>query len=126
MLSNHHITKGTAAVLAVGAIAAPAASARPARMAPNRPPVQIARTVNPVSLSYSRQDKGLIASSPSHSPGRAAPAAPQASPNGGFDWADAGIGAGGGLVLSLLGIGGVLGLSQRRSGRSDPSAVATG
>jgi hypothetical protein len=38
----------------------------------------------------------------------------QAATSGSFDWGDAGIGAAGGLVLSVLGVGGALTLSQRR------------
>ena len=35
-------------------------------------------------------------------------------PNRSFDWGDAGIGAAGGLALSMLGLGGALAISQRR------------
>ena len=45
--------------------------------------------------------------------------------DGGFDWGDAGIGAAGGLVITMLGVGGGLALSQRRSRRTSPSAVVT-
>jgi hypothetical protein len=36
----------------------------------------------------------------------------------GFDWGDAGVGATGGLALSLVALGGGLALSQRRGGQS--------
>jgi hypothetical protein len=36
----------------------------------------------------------------------------------GFDWGDAGIGAAGGLALSMIGVGGALAVSQRRSRRT--------
>jgi hypothetical protein len=36
----------------------------------------------------------------------------------GFDWGDAGIGAAGGLAISLLGIGGVMTVTQRRTRRA--------
>ena len=36
------------------------------------------------------------------------------APQTGFDWADAGIGAAGGLALSMLGIGGALVISSQR------------
>jgi hypothetical protein len=45
------------------------------------------------------------------------------TPNSGFDWADAGIGAAGGVALSLIGLGGVRSASRhrtRRVGRSTP------
>jgi hypothetical protein len=40
------------------------------------------------------------------------------APSSGFDWGDAGIGAAGGLVLSAIGLGTVLGMSQRRTRRT--------
>jgi hypothetical protein len=40
------------------------------------------------------------------------------TPAGGFDWADAGIGAAGGFALSMIGIGSALVVSQRRTRRS--------
>ena len=63
---------------------------------------------------YSRQDKSLVPSNDT----------PQAvvrisSPDGGFDWGDAGIGAAGGFALSMLGLGGALVVSQSRTHHSD-------
>lgn len=43
----------------------------------------------------------------------------------GFDWGDAGIGAAGGLGLSILAGAGVVALNQRRERRPKRSAVAT-
>lgn len=40
------------------------------------------------------------------------------SSDGGFDWGDAGIGAGAGFALSMIGVGGALVASQRRSRRA--------
>jgi hypothetical protein len=40
------------------------------------------------------------------------------SPQTGFDWGDAGLGAAGGLVLSVSAVGGMFALSGRRSRRS--------
>jgi hypothetical protein len=42
------------------------------------------------------------------------------APSRGFDWGDAGIGAAGGFGLSMIGIGGALAVSQRRT-RSGPA-----
>jgi hypothetical protein len=39
-------------------------------------------------------------------------------PQSGFDWGDAGIGAAGGLALSMIAVGGAFAVSQRRSRRS--------
>jgi hypothetical protein len=47
------------------------------------------------------------------------------TPQTGFDWGDAGIGAAGGFALSMLGLGGALTVSQRRSHRSDRSTALT-
>jgi hypothetical protein len=47
------------------------------------------------------------------------------TPDGGFDWRDAGIGAAGGFALSMIGVGGALVVSARRSphlGQHDRSA----
>jgi hypothetical protein len=41
-----------------------------------------------------------------------------ASPNGGFDWSDAGIGAAGGIVLLMLGLGGMRVASRYRTRHS--------
>jgi hypothetical protein len=47
------------------------------------------------------------------------------TPQTGFDWGDAGIGAAGGFALSMLGLGGALILSQRRGTRPErPSAIS--
>jgi hypothetical protein len=49
-----------------------------------------------------------------------------ASHHGGFDWGDAGIGAAGGLGLTLVGVGGAFAIThQRRARRSEGSAVIT-
>ena len=39
------------------------------------------------------------------------------TPSAGFDWGDAGIGAAGGVALSILGIGSALAISGRRTRR---------
>ena len=143
MLSPQHITKATAMALAVGAFAAPAASAGPIAdnaaaqprhsqvansvtgshpFGPNRP-VRVAAKPLP-SPTYSRQDKQLAPHSAPLAPvNTSAPVVRVSNPTGGFDWADAAIGASGGLALSILGIGGALAL-QRRS--REPAAVQTG
>jgi hypothetical protein len=47
--------------------------------------------------------------------------APQAT-DGGFDWGDAGIGAGGAVALVLIGVGGSLVVTHRR--RGGPAAIS--
>lgn len=46
------------------------------------------------------------------------------SPRVGFDWRDAGIGAAGGFALSMIGIGGVLVVAQRRTRHSDTAPTS--
>jgi hypothetical protein len=48
-------------------------------------------------------------------------ARPQGSGSSGFDWADAGIGAGAVLGLILLGVGGALVVAHRGRARAEPS-----
>ena len=43
----------------------------------------------------------------------------------GFDWGDAGIGAAGGLALSILGLGAALTITQRRARPPSPPAAPT-
>jgi hypothetical protein len=47
------------------------------------------------------------------------------SPNGRFDWGDAGIGAAGGLGLAVLGLGGAFAVSQQRRARRSKTTAAT-
>jgi hypothetical protein len=44
----------------------------------------------------------------------------------GFDWGDAGIGAAGGLALSMIAVGGVLAVSQHRTRRTRDTTALTG
>jgi hypothetical protein len=96
MLPNHQIKTAAALTLALAAIAPAAATARPL---PSDPPQS---------------------SSP-----QATPTVRVITPQTGFDWGDAGIGAAGGFALSMLGLGGALTVSQRRSHRSDRSTALT-
>jgi hypothetical protein len=45
--------------------------------------------------------------------------------NSGFDWGDAGIGAAGGIALSMVGLGGALAVSQRRPRRTRHAPAVT-
>ena len=45
--------------------------------------------------------------------------------NGGFDWGDAGIGAAGGFAVSMIGLGGVLAVSTRRTRRARHATALT-
>ena len=54
-----------------------------------------------------------------------APAASPTASAGGFDWGDAGIGAAGGVGLSIVGVGGLLAASSRRARRPQPRVART-
>jgi hypothetical protein len=60
---------------------------------------------------------------PTRSSASAAPRS-AASPDGSFDWGDAGIGAGSMLAMTIIGVGGVL-AATRRLGRRTPDKRAT-
>jgi hypothetical protein len=95
MLPNQQIK--TTAALALAAIAPTAAAARP------------------------QLDPGGATQTPSH----ANPIVRVITPNSGFDWGDAWIGAAAGLALSMLGVGGTLALSQRRPRQAAPTSRPT-
>jgi hypothetical protein len=99
MLPNQHIKTAAAIALALSVIAPTAASARPIGPGPGGAP-----TTQP----------------------QATPIVRIVAPNHAFDWGDAAIGAGGGLALSMLGLGGALAVSSARTRRSNiPGAPTT-
>jgi hypothetical protein len=100
MTTVHRTTATALLIAALAAADAPTASAHPGGTA-HHPP-----------LVYSRQDKSLL---PANDP---PPAVVQiSSPDGGFAWGDAGIGAAGGFALSMIAIGGALVIAPRRTRR---------
>jgi hypothetical protein len=90
MARNHQLKTTAALVLALGAIAPGAATASPIGG-------------NPVAAAATQSSQSPIVR--------------VIVPTGGFDWGDAGIGAAGGLALSMLGLGGALVISSRRRAR---------
>jgi hypothetical protein len=115
MTSTRHIPAGIALALALATSAAPA-SARPFDLNANGPyvPVTVASTQAPSQVT----------------PMRGRPVGPQATvvptaQSGGFDWGDAGIGAAGGVALSVLGLGGTLAVSQHRTRRTRHTTAMT-
>jgi hypothetical protein len=90
LLHSHHLKKATALALALGAIVPAAATARPVGPDPTGASFTIPQT----------------------------PVVRITTPASGFDWGDAGIGAAGGLALSLLGVGGALVISHQRPRRT--------
>ena len=156
MPSPQRITKATAVALAVGALAAPVASAGPIadnayslqdkQLSPSTqslgvqgaPPILPAPNPSQsaaIQRAEQRAAQGLAQALPNSA--KYSTAETNAYPirsgvvrvaatNGGFDWGDAGIGAAGGLVLSIVAIGGGLVLVQRRPRTDKTTAVATG
>jgi hypothetical protein len=97
MLPNQHTKKATALALTLAAIAPAAASARP-----------VGPDTSPFTATRAPATQIVHVSAPS-----------------GFDWGDAGIGAAGGLALSILGLGAVLTVTQRRTSRHTNRAAPT-
>jgi hypothetical protein len=102
---------------------APAASAKLDAFSPQTLPAQQRQQVDPPptlphGVDYSAYDVGKLATPPAE-----APVAPVAS-NPGFDWGDAGIGAAAGFALTMIGIGGLLVLSNRRQRAEQPAPSA--
>jgi hypothetical protein len=87
MLPTRHIKQATALALALGATVPAAASAKP---------------IGPDSTPFTAPTTPIVRVT---------------VPASGFDWADAGIGAAGGLAITMLGVGGALVVSQRGPGR---------
>ena len=100
MTTAHRTATTALLVVSLAAAGAPAASGQPGD------------AHHPRAL-YSRQDKSLV---PLNDPPRAVVRVE--APASGFDWGDAGIGAAGGFALSMIGLGGALALSQRRTRRA--------
>jgi hypothetical protein len=46
------------------------------------------------------------------------------APSGGFDWGDAAIGAAGGFMLTMVGLGGVAAIARRRTRRAEPAMAS--
>ena len=119
MTTTHRITTTAAVLLSLAAAGAPAAGARPADFVPAGKPV-------PAGV-YSRPDKSMIAlSSPSSAAIAAKATVPQAAvriqtPQTGFDWGDAAIGAAGGIGIAMLAAGGGLVAVRMRRDHLDPA-----
>jgi hypothetical protein len=117
MTPTQRIRTTAAIMLSLAAAGAPTAGARPADSTPaaKRWPTAV----------YSRPDKSVIpVAAPSSTGGMdVQQSAPPAvvriqTPQSGFDWGDAGIGAAGGVAIAMLGLGGVLVVSNRRPRRT--------
>jgi hypothetical protein len=117
MTTTHRVTTTAAVILSLAAAGTPTAIARPVgadtATAANQAPATV----------YSRPDKSLIPVTTPYDGRIAESSAQQAvvriqTPQSGFDWGDAGIGAAGGVALAMLGLGGVLVVSNHRPRRT--------
>jgi hypothetical protein len=124
MTTTHRAATTTLLVLSLAAASAPTAGARPTDFTPmgRHAPTAV----------YSRPDKSLIpVTAPSPTDGTVVkqsaspPIVRIQAPVSGFDWGDAGIGAAGGLVLSMIGLGGAFGVSQYRTRRTRNTTALT-
>jgi hypothetical protein len=103
---SHRITSAIALALALAGTVAPVAWADPPPLA--QAEAAIAAHRHPASRAPVANGANIIAS-PRPTP------APEATHHSEFDWGDAGIGAGGMLALSTLGLAGTLATTRRRN-----------
>jgi hypothetical protein len=71
------------------------------------------------TLPHDARPRPLVLSSASNTAGAPRAVVRVVTHDGGFHWGDAGIGAGGVLALSILGIGGMMAFSHRRVRRGE-------
>ena len=122
MTTHQRITTTAAVILALAGTGVPAASARPA----DDPAIAAKRA--PASV-YSRPNKSLTpVTTPYGGRTSTTASAPPAvvriqTPQSGFDWGDAGIGAAGGIALAMLGLAGAVVISHHRPRRSRHTAA---
>jgi hypothetical protein len=100
MNTKQRLRRGLALATVIGAVAAPGASAYP---------------VDPAlpGASHGRGNTG----------GAVGTTAPETSTSEGFDWGDAGIGAGAAFALTAIGLGGTLAVGSRRHGEERPVTI---
>jgi hypothetical protein len=106
MTITHRISTGVALALVLGTSATPAV-ARPFDLNANGSYVPAGSAS---MLSQTAQPTQPVSTSPT--------IVRVTAGNSGFDWGDAGIGAAGGIALSMVSLGGALALSQNRARRS--------
>jgi hypothetical protein len=115
---HRHIKGAVALALALGLCAAPVASADPQ---------PLAKAEAAIATSQSAGSRLVRPNPDEQVPWSRAqsPAVVRVTPGGGFDWADAGVGAGGALVLVGVGVAAVSAATQgrRRHGREHSAIV---
>ena len=122
-MTTHRITRTAALALALAAMSAPAALAQDLRMpdtrdaSPAEPVVldQDLRNADQRDVTPPQDFRGADATgAPTQGSAVVVVRAPEAAPASGIDWGDAGIGAGGLLGITLIGLGGTLLVLHRR------------
>ena len=122
-MTTHRITRTAALALALAAMGAPAALAQDLRMpdtrdaSPAEPVVldQDLRNADQRDVTPPQDFRGADATgAPTQGSAVVVVRAPEAAPASGIDWGDAGIGAGGLLGMTLIGLGGTLLVLHRR------------
>jgi hypothetical protein len=132
MLPNRQMNKAAAIAIALSAITAPAVSAKFDLNDAGRTPTasQVVRPnpdeqMSPAAM-LNAGPRSEVVSGRGYGSATPPPTIVRViTPDRGFDWGDAGIGAAGGIALSLLGVGGTLVFSSRRSRRSKRAAAVT-
>ena len=100
---------GLSLVLVIAAIAVPSASARPADQFLNSQPTASQQSAHPSGGASKAPTQVHVVA---------------ATSNPGFDWGDAGIGAGAAFALTMIGLGGAVLLSNRRHAQGRPATTA--
>lgn len=129
MTTTHRITTGILAAVALATSAAPA-SARQFDLNANGSYVPAGSATTQASSQSAGVSCGDICSGHGYSATSTLPTAPltivRVTPrDSGFDWGDAGIGAAGGFAVSMIGLGGVLAVSTRRTRRAGHAPALT-
>jgi hypothetical protein len=127
MTTTHRTATAALLIVSLAAAGAPTASAMP-----NVGESGGVTKPAPAAIHTLQHKATIPTSAPSIAAGTAAktsapqPAVRVETPNHGFDWVDAGIGAAGGIALSIVGLGGALGASQYRTRRTRHTAALSG
>jgi len=131
MNRSRAITRQAAALLLAGAVIAPAASARSDLRSPDARDAAAGRYISGASdragHGYRYLGSTLVpaGSAPATNVGAPTVRVVRASGNGGFDWADAGIGGAGGIALAMVGFS-LTGLVRERGGAKRRLRPASG
>ena len=128
MILKHYRLTGFALALVIGVLLAPAALAQPSdQVGPTSLPASSpspSATARPEVLPNPDNQQPTGASSATYTPTTSQVRAMPIAPGPGFDWGDAGIGAGAAFALTMIGLGGVLVLNNRHHRAEQPAPTA--